>query len=75
MITYDHFTYRLFGIPFFTLAVGIAFLVAAGALYFGVSHWRQRRGKVAVLAGGSILLLFALAVICVIVTVTSGSMG
>ena len=75
MITYDHFTHRLFGVPFFTVAVGFAFLVAVGALCFGVSHWGQPRGKVAVVVGGSILLLFAMAVICVFVTVSSGSMG
>ena len=75
MITYDHHTLRLFGIPLFTLVVGIIFFAAVAGLFFGVSRWRQPAGKIAVFASVFILLLFALAIILVLVTVGSGSMG
>ncbi len=75
MITFDHHTLRLFGIPLFTLVVGIMFLAAIAALYFGVSRWSQPSGKIAVIASTFILLLFVLAIILILVTVESGSMG
>ncbi len=75
MITYDHHTLRFFGIPLFTLVVGIMFFAALAGLFVGVSRWRQPGGKIAVIASESILLLFALAIILVLVTVGSGSMG
>ena len=75
MITYDHDTLGLFGIPLCTLIVGIVFLAAIAGLSFGVFRWRQRTGKILVLASAFILLLFALAIILVLITVGSGSMG
>jgi len=75
VITYDHHTLWLFGIPLFTLVVGITFLAALAALFFGVSRWRQPSGKIAVIASACVLLLFALAIVLVLATVGSGSMG
>ena len=75
LITYDHDTLRLFGIPLFTLVVGIVFLAALAGLSFGLFRWRQRTGKVVGIASGIILLLFALAIILVLVTVATGGMG
>lgn len=75
MITYDNNTLRLFGIPAFTLVVGIIFLAALAGLSFGVFRWRQLTGKILVIASAFILLLFALAIMLVLVTVHSGSMG
>jgi hypothetical protein len=75
VITYDDPTLRLFGIPLFTVVVGALFLGALAGLVFGVSRWRQPAGKIAVLASAVVLLLFALAVVLVLVTVGSGSMG
>jgi hypothetical protein len=73
MITYDHNTLRLFGIPLFTLVVAILFLAAIAGLSFGALRWRDRTGIV--IASASVLLLFALAIILVLITVGSGSMG
>ena len=75
MISYDHHTLRLFGIPLFTLVVGIVFFAALAALFFGISRWSRPIGKIAVIASAFILLLFALAIILVLVTIASGSMG
>ncbi len=75
MITYDHNTLRLFGLPLFTLIVGILFLAALAGLSFGIFRWRQRAGKIAAIASAVILLLFALAIMLVLITVGSGSMG
>ena len=75
MITYDHHTLRLFGIPIFTLVVGIVFFAAIAGLILGVSQWRRPAGKIAVIASASILLLFALAITLILLTIASGSMG
>jgi hypothetical protein len=75
MITYDHDTLRLFGIPLFTLIVGSVFLAALAGLSFGVFQWKQRSGKIVAIASALILLLFALAMLLVLITVGSGSMG
>jgi hypothetical protein len=75
MITYDHDTVRLVGIPLFTLIVGIVFLAALTGLSFGVFRWRQRIGKIVAIASAFILLLFAFAIMLVLITVGSGSMG
>ena len=75
MITYDHHTLRLFGIPLFTLVVGILFFAALAGLFFGAPRWRQPAGKIAVIASAFILVLFALALLLVLITVGSGSMG
>lgn len=75
MITYYHNTLRLFGVPLFTLVVGSIFIAALAGLAFGVFRWKQRTGKLVVIASAFILLLFALAVMLVLITVGSGSMG
>ena len=75
MITYDHETLRLFGIPLFTLIIGSVFLVALAGLSFGVFRWGQRTGKIVVIVSAFLLLLFALAMILVLITVENGSMG
>ncbi len=75
MITYDHDTLRLFGIPLFTLLVGSVFLAALAGLSFGVFRWKQRTGKIVTIAFAVILLLFALVILFVLITVGSGSMG
>lgn len=75
MITYDHDTLRLFGMPLFTLVVGIFFLASLAALFFGLSRWKQPSGKIVVIASGVVLLLFALAIIFVLVTVATEIMG
>ena len=75
MITYDHDTLRLFGIPLFTLLVGSVYLAALAGLSFGVFRWKQRTGKIVTIAFALILLLFALAILFVLITVGSGSMG
>lgn len=75
MITSDHDTLRLFGIPLFTLVVGIVFVAALAGLAFGVFRWRQPTGKIFVIASAIILLLFALTIMLVLFTVGSGTMG
>ena len=75
MITFDHSTLRLCGVPLFTLVVGIVFLVAITGLTYGIVRRKQRSGKIALLAAALVLLLFALAFILVLITVACGSMG
>lgn len=75
MFAYDHDTLRLFGVPVFALVVGIMFLAALASLAFGVFRWRQRTGKILVIASAFLLLLFALSILLVLITVGSGSMG
>lgn len=75
MMTYDHDTVRPVMIPLFTLLVGIVFFAALAGLSFGIFHWRQRTGKIVVIASAFILLLFVLAIMLVLITVVSGSMG
>lgn len=75
MSTHDHLTLRLFGTPLFTIIVGMVFLAAVAGLVFGVWRWKQRTGKIVLVASALILLLFALALVLVLITVASGSMG
>ncbi len=75
MITYDHETLRLFGIPLFTLIVGGLFAAALAGLFFGIPRWKKTGAKIAVIASALVLLVFAVAVLLVIITVRSGSMG
>jgi hypothetical protein len=75
MITNDHDTLRLLGIPVFTLVAGIIFLSALAGLSFGVFRWRLRSGKILVIVSGLIMLLLTLALILVLMTAGSGSMG
>ncbi len=75
MISYDHGTLQLFGIPVFTLIVASVFFAALAGLAFGIFRWKKRTGKVVAIASAFVLLLFALAVLLVLVTVGSGSMG
>lgn len=63
------------GIPAFSLVVGLVIVAAIAAFIFGVSHWRQTRGKVIALTAGVALVLLVTVVICVLITVWSGSMG
>lgn len=70
-----HHTLRLFGIPIFTLVVGIVFFAAIAGLIFGVSQRRRPAGKIAVIASASVLLLFLLAISFILLTIASGSMG
>ncbi len=75
MITYDHNTLRLFGIPLFTLVVAIVFLASLAGLCFGVFRWKQGAGKIVAIASAFVLLVFALAIMSVLITVGTGSMG
>jgi hypothetical protein len=75
MITYDDHTLRLLGIPLFTLVVGVLFIAALAGLTVGVIRWRRRSGKALVIVSALVLLLYALAVVLVLLTVASGSMG
>lgn len=75
MITYHHGTLWLFGIPLFTLVVAGVLCAAMAGLTVGVFRWRRPTGKLLVIASAGILLLFALAVMLVLITVESGSMG
>ncbi len=75
MITYDHDTLRLFGLPLFTLIATAVFLAALAGLTLGVCQWRQRAGKIVAVASAFVLLLYALVILCVLVTVGTGSMG
>ena len=75
MLTYNHDTLRLFGIPLFTLVVGVILIAALAGLFFGFPRRKQLGGKIAVIASSIVLVIFALAVLLVIVTVGSGSMG
>ena len=75
MITYDHHTLRLFGVPVFTLVVAIILCAALAGLFFGIPRWKQRGGRIAVIASAFVLLAFAVAVGLTLVTVGIGSMG
>jgi hypothetical protein len=75
VISFDQHTLRLFGLPVFTLIVGAVCLAALAGLVLGVLRWRQRSGRVVLLASALVLLLLALAVVMVLITVLSGSMG
>ena len=75
MITYDHNSLGLFGIPLGTLIVGMVFLAAIVGLRVGLFRWRQRTGKIVAIASAFLLLLLALASMLVLITVGSGSMG
>ncbi len=75
MLTYDHDTVRLFGIPLFILMVGVLFVAALAGLFFGIPRWRQPRGKIVVIASAFLLLLFAVVVSFALVTIESGRMG
>lgn len=63
------------GVPAFSLALGLMFVSALVALVFGLSKWRQTKGKVIAITAGLVLLAFAVVAICVLLTVWSGSMG
>ena len=75
MISFEHDTLRLFGIPLFTLIVGSVLLAALVGLFYGVFRWNRRSAKIALIVSALVLLLFALALVLVLVTVGSGSMG
>jgi ABC-type microcin C transport system permease subunit YejB len=75
MFTFDHHTLRLFGIPVFTLIVGVVFVAALVGLLLGIPRWKKTGAKIAVIASTLVLLGFALATVLVIITAWSGSMG
>jgi len=75
MITYDHDTLRLFSIPVFTIIIGALFVAALAGLFFGIPRWKKTGAKIAVVASTLVLLIFAGAIVFVILTVSSGSMG
>ncbi|MBL8859363.1 MAG: hypothetical protein JNL28_12705 [Planctomycetes bacterium] len=61
--------------PTFSLVVGLILVAAILAIIVGIARWRQTWGKVLVLAASVVLLTFAAVVCCVLITVSSGSMG
>ena len=61
--------------PSFAIAIGAAFVASLAGLAFGVLGWRRRTGKIVLFASAFVLLLFATAVMLVLMTVGSGSMG
>ena len=75
MFTFDHHTLRLFGIPVFTLIVGVLFVAAFAGLLLGIPQWKKTGAKIAVIASMLVLLAFALITVFVLITVWSGSMG
>ena len=75
MITYEHHTLRLLGMPLFTLMVGMVFLGALAGLTYGIFRWKRRAGKIATVMSALVLMAFAVAIILVLITVGSGSMG
>ena len=75
MITDDHDTLRLFGIPLFTLIIGTLFVAAFSGLFLGIPKWKQTGAKIVVIASTMVLLAFAVAIGLAILTVSSGSMG
>ncbi len=75
MITYDHDTLRLFGIPVFTIVISLLLLTAVTLFLWGVTHWKKTAGKIAAVAAGLVLLAMILAVLAMLLTVASGSMG
>jgi hypothetical protein len=68
-------TLSLFGMPVFSLVLGLVFLASLAGLIFGVCRWNKVVGKIAFIASALLLLLFALAIVFVLVTVKIGSMG
>ena len=75
MITYDHGTLWLLGLPLFAVIVGVLFVAALAGLFFGIPRWKKTGAKIAVIASSFVLLIFAVAIFLVILTVGSGSMG
>lgn len=65
----------LIGIAPFTLTIEVAFLAALAGLALGVLRWRRRTGRILFFASAVIMLLFAVAILLVLITVGSGSMG
>lgn len=75
MMTNDHDTLRLFGIPVFTIVISLLLLSAVTLFIWGVTHWKKATGKIAVVAAGLVLLATILAVVAILLTVATGSMG
>jgi hypothetical protein len=75
MFTFDNHTLRLFGIPVFTLLVGVLFVTAVAGLLVGIPRWKKSGAKIAVIASTLVLLAFGLVTVFVLITVGSGSMG
>ncbi len=69
------FVLALLRTPSFTLVVGHVVVAAIVAFVVGVSRWKQTSGRVIAIAAGVVLIFCAAIVICVLITVWSGSMG
>lgn len=69
MFTNDHHTFRFLGMPIFTILIALTFSAAIALLIFGISRWKQPAGKIAVILSAIILILFALAIILVLLAV------
>jgi hypothetical protein len=67
--------FTLLGLPPSVLVVGLVILTAMAAFIIGVRHWRSAAGKAATIVSGLILIVFAIVIFCVLLTVSSGSMG
>ena len=75
MNSLDHHTPEIFGIPLFGLALGTLLLAALAGLILGIWKWKKPWGKVMVGSSVLVLLGFALVIVLVLLTVSSGSMG
>lgn len=64
----------LLRVPTFSLVAGLVIVAAIVASVLGVSRWQQTNGKVIAIVAGAVLLSCVAAVICVLITVWSGSM-
>jgi hypothetical protein len=69
------FKLAFLGVPIFSLVVGLVIVAAIAAFIFGFSRWRQSLGKVITITAATVLLSLVAVVICVLITVWSGSMG
>lgn len=75
MFTFVNHTLRFFGIPVFSLLVGVLFVTAVAGLLVGIPRWKKSGAKIAVIASTLVLLAFAAVTAFVLITVWSGSMG
>ena len=67
--------FAFLNIPIFSLIAGSVLLAGLVSLIVGLCRWKRTSGKVMVVLGGLVILLFLAAVACVLLTVWSGSMG
>lgn len=62
-------------LPFFTIVAGSVLLAGLVSFIVGLCRWKRTGGKLLVVFGGLVFLLFLAAAACVLLTVWSGSMG